>query len=263
MGALFGLTVSTGYIILSCLIAWWARKLADKVWPKSTIAKCLFLEGIATWELCSTCFELIIVADNYGVLTYGLYLFLLTIWWSQVWGDSSACPYTHIEEIVEGGQGPAVVVAKILAELAGGALTFRYAQYLWSLEVTINHRGRAYEACTADLQVPALIGAVIEGLATCLCRIVSRAISEVGVPYGYVADSFFGTAMVLAAFNYSGGYFNPALATGLKLGCAGHTTTQFGLVYWVGPIVGAVASVFLYRGPFVQGLVKKMSRKQD
>lgn len=68
---------------------------------------------------------------------------------------------------------------------------------------------------------------------------------------------------MISAFNYSGGYFNPALATGLKLGCAGHSTTQFGLVYWLGPIAGAVASVFLYRGPFVQGLVRKLSSKQD
>lgn len=42
------------------------------------------------------------VADNYGVATYAIFLFLLTVWWSQVWGDASACPYTHMEDMLEG-----------------------------------------------------------------------------------------------------------------------------------------------------------------
>lgn len=42
------------------------------------------------------------VADNFGVATYAIFLFALTIWWSLNWGDATACPYTHIEDVIEG-----------------------------------------------------------------------------------------------------------------------------------------------------------------
>lgn len=45
---------------------------------------------------------LISVADNFGVATYAIFLFALTIWWSLNWGDATACPYTHIEDVIEG-----------------------------------------------------------------------------------------------------------------------------------------------------------------
>lgn len=42
------------------------------------------------------------VAENFGVGTYAIFLFALTIWWSMNWGDATACPYTHLEEVIEG-----------------------------------------------------------------------------------------------------------------------------------------------------------------
>nr|AHI85752.1 aquaporin 5 [Lygus hesperus] len=262
MGGIFGLIVSSAYIGLTCLIAWWARQLADRLQIESNFKKLLLLEGIATWELCATCFELIIVADNYGVSTYALFLFVLTIWWSRNWGDATACPYTHFEDVAEGKKLIGQALVMILAQLAGGLLTYGYSQFLWSLEVSANHRGRAYEACTADLQVPALIGAVIERAATCVCRLASRFIAELNPAFGTELDAFIGTSLVVAAFNYSGGYFNPALATSLKLGCDGHTAEQHFFVYWIGSTVGAVASVFLFKNPEARAKVFSLLGKE-
>ena len=51
---------------------------------------------------------------------------------------------------------------------------------------------------------------------------------------------------IISAFNYSGGYYNPVLATGLKWGCKGHSHMEFGIVYWVGASIGAIASIYVY-----------------
>jgi hypothetical protein len=40
---------------------------------------------------------LFLVADNYGVTAYAVCLFLLTIWFSEHWGEATACPYNHFE----------------------------------------------------------------------------------------------------------------------------------------------------------------------
>lgn len=43
-----------------------------------------------------------------------------------------------------------------------------------------------------------LTGAVIEGIATCMCRIASRAISDTGMRHATVIDSFVATSLVVA-----------------------------------------------------------------
>ncbi|CAG2055839.1 unnamed protein product [Timema podura] len=118
------LGVSTLYIVLTSLLAYVARKLAHK-FINEPFVRALFLEGIASAELCGTCFELIIVADNFGISTYAVYLFCLTIWWSQNWGDATACPYTHLEDVVQGKASLRVAALKIWAELTGGILIYR------------------------------------------------------------------------------------------------------------------------------------------
>nr|CAD7399332.1 unnamed protein product [Timema poppensis] len=120
------LGVSTLYIVLTSLLAYVARKLVHK-FINEPFVRALFFEGIASAELCGTCFELIIVADNFGISTYAVYLFCLTIWWSQNWGDATACPYTHLEDVVQGKASLRVAALKIWAELTGGILIYRFA----------------------------------------------------------------------------------------------------------------------------------------
>jgi len=67
-----------------------------------------------------------IVADNFGVWAYAVVLFLLTVWWGKVWGDATACPYTHLEDVVMGNADTQTALMKTWAELTGGVLIFRY-----------------------------------------------------------------------------------------------------------------------------------------
>lgn len=65
------------------------------------------------------------VADNYGVLAYGVYLFTLTIWWGKVWGDATACPYIHFEDCLQGSMKPLEVAVRTAAEVFGGVAVFK------------------------------------------------------------------------------------------------------------------------------------------
>ena len=70
-------------------------------------------------------FQNISVADNYGVFAYSIFLFALTIWWGQVWGDATACPYFHFESLIEGSMQPLEVAVRTLAEVFGGIAIFK------------------------------------------------------------------------------------------------------------------------------------------
>lgn len=64
------------------------------------------------------------------------------------------------------------------------------------------HIGKAEEDCTADLQVDMITGALIEAVATLLCRLVSRTLGESNAKFGNILDAFFATMMVVAG-NYN------------------------------------------------------------
>ncbi|XP_026473151.1 aquaporin-11 [Ctenocephalides felis] len=241
---------SAGFIAFTLLLAQVCRMAASRT--QRGMIRSLILEGIAAAELCASCFELIIVADNYGVSMYAIFLFVLTIWWSMVWGDATACPYTLLEDVVEDKATLREAVLKTWAQLVGGCLIFRYVQLFWYLELSPTHTGRAFENCTADLQVSPMLGTAIEGIATCLCRLTSKVISHHEPRFAAALDSFVGTALVVAAFNYSGGYFNPVLATSLKFGCMGHSAWEHVIVYWFGACAGALAAVALWRIPQIR-----------
>lgn len=102
-----------------------------------------------------------------------------------------------------GKTSPRVVALKSWAQLMGGCCVFRFVQIFWWFEIVSTHEGRSSQECTADLQVNPYIGAVIEGLATLLCRIGSKAIAEKNPKFASILDSFIGTLLVVA-----GKYFN-------------------------------------------------------
>ncbi|KAF2368393.1 Aquaporin-like [Trinorchestia longiramus] len=220
------------------------------------------LELIASAEMCGTCFELVIIADNYGVGAYAVYLFFMTIWWGQSWGPATACPYSLLEDYVESGSDPKEVATKVAAQVVGGIASFRWVKKLWVMELAATHVGRGVDACSADLQVPVLYGFLIELLLTCACRLVSRGLGELEPKYASSIESFFATSMVVLAFNYSGGYFNPVLATGLKWGCRGHTHFEHVVVYWAGSILGSMVSMKLWSiGSVKQTLLRPFQTK--
>jgi len=257
---MYNLLVSTGFIFLTCVLTAILRRGVNKITPPG-LQRLLLLEFVTAMELCGCCFELCVVADNYGILMYSVYLFSLTIWWSGEWGLAAGCPYIHIENVLMGSDGIINAILKILAEIAGGILVFKYVAFVWNLELSDYHVGKAQEDCTSDVQVTVLMGAVIEGVATCCCRVVSMLLSDVEPQYGSAIDSFIATSMVVAAFNYSGGYFNPVLATSLKYGCKGNTFTEHVCVYWVGATLGSAFACLIYNHLFREKVLTSTRRK--
>lgn len=65
------------------------------------------------------------MADNFGVWTYAVYLFCLTIWWSRAWGEAAACPYVHLEDVVLGKLDSQLAMMKTWAEITGGIFVFK------------------------------------------------------------------------------------------------------------------------------------------
>lgn len=103
-----------------------------------------------------------------------------------------------MEEMIEGKVTPRDVALKTWAQLMGGCCVWRFVQFFWWLELAQTHEGRAFEDCSADLQVTPMVGAFIEGVATLLCRLASKTLNEKSPKYANILDSFIGTSLVVA-----------------------------------------------------------------
>ena len=151
------IAISTGFVLLTCFICEALRKIIEAVVPEGLL-KTALKEFVAGAELCGCGFELIIsklflsvpinyhskiifeisinikfktkftiaVADNYGVSTYAIFLFSLTIWWAQHWGDATACPYLCFEDCLTGSMTFLETAVRTIAATIGGVAVFGY-----------------------------------------------------------------------------------------------------------------------------------------
>ena len=79
------------------------------------------------------CNTLILVADNYGVSTYAIFLFSLTIWWAQHWGDATACPYLCFEDCINGSMTFLETAVRTIAATIGGVAVFGYVYLYYNI----------------------------------------------------------------------------------------------------------------------------------
>ncbi|KAL0274600.1 UNVERIFIED_CONTAM: hypothetical protein PYX00_002695 [Menopon gallinae] len=247
---------STMIILFLCGAAHYLRRTINYL-IEDRLLRLLYCEAVASAELCGCCFELIVVAEKFGVYAYLLYLFLLSIWWNLKWAEATACPYTHLEEAVQGNQEIPEVLMKIWAELTAGVFVIRLMMFLSNSDLVDSYEGRAIEKCEADLQVPLVTGAIIEAAGTFFCQLSGKIIQDLHLKKGQVVGPFIGTLAVAIAFNHTGGYYNPVLATCLKFGCKGNTIGEHLMVYWAGPCVGSLLSVLIYDRSPISNLLRK------
>ena len=78
---------------------------------------------------------------------------MLSVWWSLNWENESACPYIPMEDVLERNENVVKATLVIVAQVLGGLSIFQYIQVLWSFQLAETHKDRAFEECTADLQV--------------------------------------------------------------------------------------------------------------
>jgi len=254
------LAVSTAIIGLLCLLGHLLRLLVRRSIRQPQYQN-LLQEAIAASELCGCVYELGIIANSHGLVMYAVYLFSVGVYWSLAWGDVYACPYLHVEDWWTGKTRLNSAILKVLAEVAGGWATWRYVRLLWQLQLSPAHQDRWVETCSADLQVTPLHGALVEGGAVLVCRLLARALSDLEPRFATAINSLCGTLLVIVGLNYSGGYYNPMLASALKLGCVGHSVAEHLAVYWGAACLGAIASTHLY--PLLQPHLVGTRRKLE
>jgi len=222
----------------------------------SLFSNCL-LDFLCGLELCICGYELGVVLDIYGIPLYSAFLWLVLCWQAISWGEATANPYSHLLRWSSGAQPFISSMIRVGAGSAGALSSYLLLAPLWRYELSHFHAGRADSsasgACGDDLQVSLIFGTSVELIGTLCCFLSGSLLSD--LPFLNtkpllitMLDNVVGVALVIAAFDLTGGYFNPNLALGIKLGCGKGGHFQHLAVYWIGPCIGALVAGPLYNG---------------
>ncbi|ODM94590.1 Aquaporin-12 [Orchesella cincta] len=243
------LKLSLGFIVATLFAAEFTRLCVKWVLKDPQgLTRRLIMECLAAGEMCGACFELCVIADNYGIWMYAVTLYAMCLWWAIFWNDATACPYTHVEDFVSGHSGFNMTVLIILIEILGGIAAYPlYVKKFWLYKFIPIHAQRIYRnRCPADLTLPAWQGALVEGVGTCICQLCGRVMGKFNWKLSALVVNFVNVSLVVAAWELSGGYYNPVLATALQYNCGEVSRTTHFTVYWGGAIGGSILSVLLW-----------------
>lgn len=122
----------------------------------------------------------------------------------------------------------------------------RYASAFWSLHLIPPHEALHTSPCQAGLQVSMLHGAVVEAIITFVSRIVALESSYWPTSTAAGINGAVTVALCIFAFNSSGGFFNPILASALTLNCAGNNLMEHLFVYWLASLTGGIVARTLH-----------------
>lgn len=232
-------------LLCNCLLFKSLRLITFRFVPCSW--KLLVSEIISTLELCSGCAELGVVYEIHGMIGLGISIFLVCMWWCQVFDDAEACPCGPIEDLLfPADSAIGDILKKITGQVIGAVATAGYIKYVWSFHMVPEHEALHTSQCQAGLQVTPLWGAWIEGYITAISRIVALESIHWSPMVSSVANSATTSALVLWALNTTGGFFNPILASALTLGCTGNTHWEHFLVYWLGALLGGFVGRYIH-----------------
>jgi len=235
------------------------------------------LDFLCGLELCVCGFELGVVLDIYGISLYSAFLWLVIFWQGISWGEATANPGSHFLSWFDGAIGAVEGITRSLAAALGGLSSLLVLAPLWALELSHLHQGRAGRSssgnCGEDLQVSVPLGCLVE-LAGCLVSGISASWFSENPSFkerpllASALDSALAVALVIAAFDITGGYFSPVLALGIKLGCGTNDLTQYlshFIVYWVGPCIAALLARPIYTRVIAQhaNVGKEGKKKED
>jgi len=250
------LLISTSVLAITAITTSALRSVVRYSFPPSLPAFCL-LDLLCGLELCMCGFELGVILDIYDIPLYCVFLWLILTWQAISWGDATANPYNHLLRWQSGSQPALHSLVRVLAGAVGALSSYMVLAPVWKYELSHFHEGRADRSATGscgdDLQVSLVVGTFVELLGTLFCFLSGTLLSEVPQlktrPLMItLLDNAVGVALVIAAFDLTGGYYNPALALGIKLGCGKGSYLQHLAVYWMGPCVGALIAAPIYNG---------------
>ncbi|XP_032827862.1 aquaporin-11 [Petromyzon marinus] len=246
-------------------LCWALRWSARRALPLALLPAAL--EVTATLQLCCCALEQRLAAESGAAPRWlGLGLVFVTSAAHGATGAGATCsPCSALERVLLRTEGPRTAMARVFAQVCGAALALRVTGAAWRLlggahalavGVYVERSPGVAWLCPSPLRAGLPLGAVVEALCALAFHVAAaQAAARLRPTARLAAVSAAVTAIVYAAGSITGGVFNPVLAATFTLGCPGHSTLDYALVYGVAPLIGMTAACIVCNGqiPLLRG----------
>lgn len=136
-------------------------------------------EFICAFQIAVLSEELIIVHTAYGLIAYSVGMFLtgvLCIMTENRGMLSNPVSTIHLHTREDRLSEVAKMVVSISTQVFAAVVGGRYVMWMWSTELLNSEMSKEYTSkiCQSELQVPMMIGLLVEAATTFICRIVQH-----------------------------------------------------------------------------------------
>ncbi|CAG0881355.1 unnamed protein product [Cyprideis torosa] len=248
--------VSVLFIAVTSVLFKLCRDAVTRLFPshRDRLKMVFGREFLATLEICVGAFEGGIVIETEGLQQFSLVVFGCCVWRFLTWSpEDTACPYSVLGMAVSRKISGKEVLARLFAQLLAAAFSLKAVSFFWDFGLHPRHQGKAFleswYRCGTHVSTDILTAAVVEALGTCVLAFGVMALphltSNMELLFVPLASALI-VATVLLGIEYTGGYYNPILASAKTFGCRGTTYGEHLFVYWVSSAVGYFVAESLY-----------------
>ncbi|XP_069752475.1 aquaporin-12-like isoform X2 [Narcine bancroftii] len=240
-----GLNISCGYFFAVLTLCEIVRAVSRRLLPP-WIYSTVLVELAACFQLGACWLELrMLVVIGLWVGGFGMdvvltLLFVLSLILEATRDGAQANPLITLQELLRSNAPLLAVGLRVLSQFGGTQLASLATRAFWSWELTEFHLIQNMMAvnCSSAIQTSICHAAFIEATCAFLFHLVVMKF-EGDFRYRILSKALTVTALVYAAGPYTTALFNPALSFSVTFHCSGNTLSEYMIVYWLGPFIGA------------------------
>ncbi|XP_033104098.1 aquaporin-11-like [Anneissia japonica] len=240
------IAISVASFIGIFIISYLLRKVLRSCLPRNIYQ--YIAESLCTFQLVACVYENSIIFSGYNIGVYSVVLFVLIFAYSLTF-DASGNPARVFETMIKRQCSIIEGILKIALQVIGGLLAYRYVILVWKFLAPTELHTTQVEildvSCDNPLKVSIVEGIIAEMLATSTARSIAG-MGLGGRRFYKAVNAFTAVVVTLTGMEWTGMMFNPALATSLAYNCKNHPIHEHILVYWCGPFLGVLMSMFIF-----------------
>ncbi|XP_066504401.1 aquaporin 12 [Hoplias malabaricus] len=247
-----GLNTSLGYFITVVAACASARALLVRKRPQWTfVAEFIAAFGLAACRLeVQTVFEIGLWAGGLGPDVSLTMLFLALTSHGAAMQGVTGNPAVTLMQLLQKETGAVSAFLSIVGQFAGAHLALLLAGWYWTLELTDMHmlKNLMSSDCSSSLRSSLTQGTFTEVMSSLVFLLAFLTLQNRSQLLRTPLLALLLTFLYYTGSHYTSAYVNPSLAYALTFTCPGHSFFEYALVYWLGPLVGMILAVLLYRG---------------
>ncbi|KAM4796149.1 aquaporin-11 [Rhinophrynus dorsalis] len=208
----------------------------------------LALEVVCTLQLCC-CIREAVLLGTAGGLEPSLCLtitYLLTVLHCLTSAPAVCNPCGSLHRWLRMEESALLTSLRLCAQFLAAGLSRLLMPVVWSLELSPLHGRQAASCISGPLRTSVLPGAGVELLCALCLYVLLHYLHRVKPVYQPHLVALLITTLVYLGGHLTGAVFNPALAFSVLFHCEGNTFSEYAVVYWAGPVIGMILSVFLF-----------------